>query len=186
MKSLSVIQTLSKIGKIFSNIINVCCVVGIVGCICGLISVPFADKGIFKIGGTSVYGLIFAGEKIDSYQVYTVLAGVLIFCIGEYIVSRFSKRYFKNELEAGTPFTLDGANELMRLGIITICVPIGAIVLSEIVCAVITNIAGFGEAIDFDGYDSVAIGVMFIFMSVICRCGAEALNEKANEAEQGS
>ena len=33
--------------------------------------------------------------------------------------------YFKNELADGNPFTLRGAKELMRLGILTIAIPLG-------------------------------------------------------------
>lgn len=178
MKSLNVIQTVSKIGKILSEIINVLCTVGIVATIVGMVSLPFAEKGLFKIGGVSVYGLIFSNEEINSFEPYVVLVGVMILCIGEFIVSHFSKKYFANELKAGTPFTQEGANELLKLGIITICVPIGAIVLSEIVCSIIIEFVGGGEVIDIEDFSTVSIGVMFIFLSLLCRYGSDVLKEK--------
>lgn len=30
------------------------------------------------------------------------------------------------------------------------------------------------EKLSLDGFDSVMLGVLFIFMSLLCRCGAEA------------
>ena len=38
MNTLKTIQTLSKIGKILSKIVYICCVVGFCGCIVGIIS----------------------------------------------------------------------------------------------------------------------------------------------------
>lgn len=39
MKTLDVIQTLSKIGKALSTIVHICCVIGAVGCAIGMVSI---------------------------------------------------------------------------------------------------------------------------------------------------
>ena len=62
-----------------------------------------------------------------------LIAGI---CAGEAVLSKFAEHYFKRELADGTPFNLGGAKELMRLGIFTICIPIGTQIIAEIVYAV--------------------------------------------------
>ena len=48
------------------------------------------------------------------------------------IPSMFSEIHFRNTLEDGTPFTQRGARELRRLGIMTMVIPTGCMVLAEI------------------------------------------------------
>lgn len=175
MKTLKIIQTLSQMGRILSKIICVCCIIGVVGCVVGMVSLPFADTGIIKIGGMTVYGLIvnYAGIQLNS--LYPLLTGAMIVCIGQAITAKFAENYFKHELATGTPFTVAGAKELLRLGIITVCVPLGALILSQISSGIMAAIIDCGENFKLDNGDSVVLGVMFIVMSLICKCGAELL-----------
>ena len=181
MKALNTIQTLSKIGKILSKIIYICCIIGAVGCAVGMVSLPFADTEILKIGGVTIHGLIINRAGIELENLYPLLSGTLIVCVGEAVTAKFAKKYFTHELDAGTPFTTDGAKELFRLGVLTICVPLGALILAQIVSGVVAEFIGCGEAFKLDGGDSVALGVMFIGMSLLCQYGAE-LGEK-NKSE---
>lgn len=172
MKSLNIIQTLAKIAKVFTKVLYICCIVGIVGCAVGMISIPFGDTGIIKIGGVSVYGLI-ANETGGSLtHLYPTLAGAVIVCIGQMITAKYSEKYLTNELSAGTPFTKNGANELLRLGIITAAVPLGAGILAQIVSKVIAKAVECGEVFELDAPESVAIGLLMIVMSLLCSYGA--------------
>lgn len=146
MKSLQTIQILSKIGKVLSKIAFVFSIIGAVGCAGGMASLPFGDSGIFKIGGVTIHGLIDNRAGIDIESLYPMMAGAMIVCIGEVVLAKFSEKYFAHELAAGTPFTADGAKEMLRLGILTICVPLGALILSRIVSGVIADVIGCGEA----------------------------------------
>lgn len=78
---------------------------------------------------------------------------------------------------AGTPFTQDGAAELMRLGILTISISLGCAVVADIVQGIISGlINGVADAatdICFDHDGAVVLGIMFIVVSVLCRYGAE-------------
>lgn len=85
MKSLNIIQALAKIGKVLSKIVYICCIVGVVGCIVGLVSLPFAEQGIFKIGGVSIHGLIVNNAGIDLTALYPAMTGAMILCIGQVI-----------------------------------------------------------------------------------------------------
>lgn len=173
MKTLNTIQRLFKIGKVLSRIVYIFCIVGAVGCAAGMICLPFGDMEVFKIGGVTIHGLIGNDSEIDLNSLYAPLAGAMLICIGQAVAAKFSEKYFARELTAGTPFTLAGAKELFRLGIITICVPLGTQTLAEIVTAIITKLVKCGEAFDIGSIESVTLGVMFIVMSLLCRYGAE-------------
>jgi len=50
MNTLKTIQTLSKIGKILSKIVYICCEVGFCGCIVGIISLGCAELTVMEEG----------------------------------------------------------------------------------------------------------------------------------------
>lgn len=181
MKTLKTIQTLSKIGKVFSKIVYICCLIGAIGCAVGMASLPFADADVLKIGGVTIHGLIVNRAGIDLASLYPLMSGALLVCVGEAVTAKFAEKYFTHELAAGTPFTTDGAKELLRLGILTICVPLGTLILAQIVSGVIAEIIGCGEVFKLDGDGSVTLGVMFIFMSLLCKYGAELREKSADD-----
>lgn len=173
MKTLNTIQTLSKIGKVLSKICYIFCLIGAIGCAVGLVSLPFADQGIFKIGGVSIHGLIVNRVGIDLTSLYPAITGAMIVCIGQTVTAKFAERYFSHELTAGTPFTQDGAKEMLRLGILTICIPLGCLILAEIVSGILAGFLNCDDLLKLENGGSVALGVMFIVISVLCRYGAE-------------
>lgn len=173
METLNIIQILAKMGKVLSKIVYIFAIIGVVGCIVGMLGLPFSDRELLKIGGVTIHSFIVNKVGIDLGYLYPLLSGALIVCIGEAVTAKFAGTYFEHEISAGTPFTTSGANELLKLGIITICVPLGTIILSQIVSAIIVEFIGCGETFKIEDGDSVALGVMFIVMSLLCRYGAE-------------
>ena len=115
MSILKTIQTLSKIGRILSKIVYICCVVGFCGCIVGIISLGLGGE-VFKLGGVTIHSIIESHSHTSMPTLYTAMAFGLVLCAAEAVLSKFSEIYFKNELADGTPFTMRGAKELMRLG----------------------------------------------------------------------
>lgn len=177
METLKTIQTFSKIGRILSKIIFVCAIIGIVGCVVGMVSLPFADTGMIKIGGVTIHGLIVNRAGIDLNSLYPAMSAILVVSIGQAVTANFAEKYFANELLAETPFTMEGAKELLRLGIITISVPLGTLILAQIASAVIAGFLECGNVFDLEGGDSIALGVMFILMSFLCKYGAERVEK---------
>ena len=173
MKTIETIQTLSKIGKVLSKIIYICCIIGAVGCAVGLVSFPFADQGVFKIGGVSIHGLIVNTAGIDLTSLYPALTGGMILCIGQMVLAKNAENYFAHELAAGTPFTQNGAKEMLRLGILTICIPLGCLILAEIVSGILAGFLNCDDLLKIENGGSVTLGVMFIVMSLLCKYGAE-------------
>ena len=177
MKSLSVIQRLSKIGKILSKIAFIFSVIGFCGCIAGLLSLCFGGGSLIKIGGISLHGLIPKEYGCNIGSITAALSSRLIVCAGEAVLAKFAELYFKNELKAETPFTMVGAKELLRLGILTIAIPTGCAVSGSIVEGIIVGFMKVEQAttIDmyFDNAASIVTGIMFILGSLLCRYGAE-------------
>lgn len=66
----------------------------------------------------------------------------------------------------------------MRLGILTICVPLGTLIVAQIVSSIMAAWLGCGETFKLDEGDSVALGVMFIVLSLVCKYGAESGSEQ--------
>lgn len=183
MKSLNTIQTLSKIGRILSRIAFILAVVGFCGCIAGVLSLSLGAGNLIKLGGVTLHGLIPEEYGYNIKSIVAVLSGWVIVCAGEAFVARFAESYFRNELKVGTPFTLAGAKELMRLGILTLAVPTGCSVVGSIVEGIVI---GFMKTerdstfdMHFDNGSSIALGVMFLVISLLCRYGAE-LHEGRN------
>ena len=182
MKTLNTIQTISKVGKILSRIVFICCLVGGIGCIAGIIGLALIPDG-FKLGGVTIHSIIESSAEVTAGTCYAAMAVGLVLCAGEAVLSRFAVNYFKNELAAGTPFTLAGAKEMIRLGILAICIPAGTSIVAAIVYAVMRQIFGNVAELDLGNYVSIGLGIMFIVTGLICRYGAEVTGDNGGSEQ---
>lgn len=172
MKTLKTIQTLSKVAKILSTIVFVCSIIGCVSCIIGAVCLG-AGGAILQAGGYDFAKLIqeSSGKTIET--LYATMACSVILCAGEIAISKFAQLYFKHELEAGTPFTLSGAKEMMRLGIIIVSVSIGTTIVAAIVYAIIKAVNANVGKYDVGNYSSIMTGIVFMIISLLLKHGAE-------------
>lgn len=177
MKSLKAIQVLSKIGMILSKIVFICCCVGFGCCI---ISVPFlaGSAEILNFGDFTLHGLIEkeAGMSLGSMCSAIVIGAIACAC--EAVLAKFAEVYFKRELRAGTPFTLGGAKELLRLGILALAIPAGYSVIATVWQTIAVRIFENVEKVSTGSLGSFSFGVMFIIGSLLCRYGAELAEKK--------
>ena len=172
MKTLHTIQKLWKIGKILSTILFIFCIIGFCGSIAGILSMALGAPAL-KIGDITLKSILRVQAGVAADTVYAIMAAGMILCAGEAVLAKFAEHYFRRALADGTPFDLGGAKELLRLGILAICIPIGTQMLAEIVCAAMEQTLQSAAPFPFDSSASAAIGVMFIVMSLVCRYGAE-------------
>ena len=179
MNTLKAIQTLAKIGKIFSRIIYICCIVGFCGCIVGIVSLAIGAE-TFKLGGVTVHSMIENKAGMNLPTLYASMAVGLLFCAAEAVLCKFAEIYFKNELADGNPFTLRGAKELLRLGILTIAIPLGTVIVCSIGVSIADNIYPSINKLAIGEFSSVGLGVMMIVLSLFCRYGAEVCDGKAS------
>ena len=179
MSSLDKIQKLSKLGKILCSIVFVFCVIGIIGSVVGI---AFLAAGVdaIHIEGVTLKSIVQtnSGTSIGTANIYMVVA--IILCSGEAVIAKFAEHYFKGELLDGTPFNMERAKELTRLGIITI----GVSIVTEMVAAIVYEIMSFifvnTDSLEIGNWGSVGIGITFIIVSLICRYGAERGREQQN------
>lgn len=172
MKTLNTIQKLSKIGKVLSKIVFIFCIVGFCGCIVGILSMALGAPTL-KNGGVTLESMLNTEADVTIGTVYAAMATGMILCAGEAVLAQFAEHYFKRELADGTPFSFGGAKEMQRLGILTICIPIGTQIVAEIVYAVMEQTMRGVAPLRLDNAGSIALGVMFLVVSLICKYGAE-------------
>lgn len=177
MKSIKTIQTFFKTANVLSQIAFIFSVIGFCGCAAGILSLGLGNGGLIKIGGITLHGLISNDLGYNTKSITAMLSGWAVVCAGEAVLSKFAEICFKNELSAGTPFTFSGAKELMRLGILALAVPTGCAVLGGIVEGVIAGFMNVEKIAAADMYidnsANLALGIMFIVISLLCRYGAE-------------
>ena len=172
MKTLVTIQKLVRLGKILSKIVFTCCIIGICGCVAGIISLA-AGLETLRIGSVTLGGLVEKSAEMSMGSFYAAMAVGIILCTGEAVLSKFALLYFRHELEDGTPFTLEGAKEMFRLGVLTVCIPFGSLLLAVITHGVLAQYLPDVAELKLDCDGSFALGVMFILTSLICKYGAE-------------
>ena len=117
MKTLNIIQKLSKIGKVLSKIMFIFCIIGFCGCIVGIFSMALGAETL-KFGGVTLESILNTEAEVTIGTVYAAMAAGMILCAGEAVLAKFAEHYFKRELADGTPFTFAGAKEMQRLGIL--------------------------------------------------------------------
>lgn len=179
MKSLTIIQTIAKIGRILSKIIEICCIVSFCICIVNLITCAALNGETFKLGGVTILSMLESRAQMNLPTVVACFAVGAAFSAAYAVLGKKAESYFKNELADGTPFTLRGANELMRLGILTAAVSVGTAILCAIGVAAASHFVPEIQEISFEEYSAVGVGLAMIVLSLFCRCGAEQLEEKA-------
>lgn len=171
-KTLNTIQIISKIAKILSTVLYVCSLVGAILCAVGIISLRFFPEG-FKIGGTTIQGIIDETGSLSTQDLYIGMTTFLIVLAGEAAVCKIAETFFKNELKAGTPFTFEGAKELLRFGICAMVIPAAASLISQIVCRILFPGGTDALTSEFSVSSTMVIGAMLLAISLLCRHGAE-------------
>jgi len=164
-KTLETIQKVSNVLKILSKIGYILCDVFAIICLACLALAIFVPQ------------VATAGIPIETIYSYTVCGFIML--AGESILSRFSFKYFKHELEAGTPFTFEGAKELKKLGIRTIVIPLVTYIITAIAYAIIASTYAGVDQMEFDTEISIGLGIGYIIMALICKYGAEIQTAEA-------
>lgn len=180
-KSLKTVQTICKVCKVLAEIAFVMFVV-IVALM--LVAAIFTGTGkmdaLLSSGGVVLDDMLQQTGVTQDYMV-AVLVCMTIIIAAEAVVAKFINVYFKHELKAGTPFTFEGAKEMLRLGIITIAVPVGASLAATIVFDIMA--AGSGLDSEFNFEISLGLGLMFLTLSPLLKHGTE-LRLRAKNAEE--
>lgn len=179
-KSLKTVQTVCKVCKVLAEIAFVLLVVGAVLMLaCGIFIGAGKMDALLSSGALVLDEMLQQSGATQEY-VTAVFVCLTIIIAAEAVVAKFINVYFKHELKAGTPFTFEGAKEMLRLGIITIAVPSAASVISAIYLTVVTADSGDWN---FSVKISLGLGLMFLALSPLLKHGTE-LRLRAQYAEE--
>ena len=109
-----------------------------------------------------------------------VLLADAILALTDGTLLAFALAYFKAEQADGTPFTHRGADQIRRLGIRTIVLPLVAAIVVAVICAAFDLPQG---SVEWSNLTSIGLGIALILVSLIFRYGAEleARNASGNE-----
>ena len=188
MKNLRTVQVLAGIGRVLSKIVFVFSIVGASLCAAGIVSFALLGDGGLKIGGVTLRAFIEKEAGLSAAETYAAMGTGLVFLVAEIIVSAMAVRYFRHELEAGTPFTAPLARELAqgthRPGVgryirhritpfLHICAGLGASIICGIALSVMKVVGQTANNVSYGGSFSAGIGIAMIVVSVICDYGAE-------------
>lgn len=176
MKSLQSIQKAFHVIRVLTTVARVLCVVGLCLCVLGILC-----AGVVQNGG-HVFGLL--GEPLvpfsteaDLHTTLVRLACTGIVLLAHVILLAFAGSYLKAEQADGTPFTKRGAQQLNRLGIRCIYIPIVAAALA----AGLSVWQGVKLTADLGNAPSLSTGIVLILAAMVFRYGAE-LERKAHAA----
>ncbi len=175
MKSLQFIQTATKVLKILSIVAAVFSFIGAGFSVLGG-AVLFAMPDLL---GPETMDMLMDMPEMSDFNTYdmaiTCFAGALI-AAAQGVLLMFAHAYFKRAEEDGTPFTHDGAKQLLTLGILSICIPIGSFLAAALFSAL------FGAEINLNNNVEISIGVAMLIVSRVYEYGA-TLADKVKQLE---
>ena len=171
MKSLATIQKMARTGKVLSKLVFILSLIAF-GFGAALL-ILFAQAGQTTLpDGINFAALLRMESNVTMEGLYAYFTVVLLFSAGEAVIAKFAEHYFKRELTDGTPFTQSGADELKRLGILTICISIGTQCVAAIILSLVLGEQGTAAS-SWSNAGQLFYGIAFLITSVIFRYGAE-------------
>lgn len=173
MKQLQTIQKTFHVFEILTKIAYICSIVGAAICAVGALCAFswYSGGQVFSLFGEPVT-IFSSGEGM--HQTLAALLSDMVLLIADIILLRFAHAYLKSEQAAGTPFTEAGAEQLQKLGIRCIWIPIVAIVIASAIAVSLD--AELPR--DISNLTSLTTGIALILAAMIFRYGA-ALEEAA-------
>lgn len=175
MNTLRVIQTIAKVFSIIFKVLFILCVVGSAGCAVGIITLACVSNSLI-VEGKTIQEIIETNANVSIGTLYAYMAAAMILVAAQAVLFKFAEAYLVHERQAGTPFTMAGSKELLRLGILSAAIPLGATILASIVYSILKatlpNVADY----NISNYGSLVVGLVLIVFSLVCRHGAETFN----------
>lgn len=175
MKASKIIQAIAVALRVVCIIMIVLYALAALGCVIGL-----AETAIFDQSGTVTELIVddfLDCGNLPMTELRVVLGGGIAVAVAEMLVCIFLSIYFKHELAAGTPFTFEGAKELLLVGIKALICFAAAMAICcfiRLIAVGSTDISSpETELLIFSGK-----GAEIILMSLLLRFGAE---EKENK-----
>ena len=176
-KALSNLLTVFKVAKIVAKVVFILCIIGCAGCVLGVL--------LLYMTGDLLVAEVFVEEGLSLPAAYLGCIVGAIVCAAEVVFAFLAERYFGNVLNAGTPFTFEGAKESFRLGIASIIISVATSAIAGITSLVflVFTTSAVAES-DVSVSFSISMGLFFLFLSLIFKHGAELKAASAEEPQQ--
>jgi len=172
-KTLKTVQTISKVCHILSSIAYVFSIIGMIGCGLGLVAEVIIGTDSIVINGVSIHSLIELNSNESMSTALLKMTIGLVSCIMLAINARLASKYFKCELEVGTPFDLGLAEQLKKLGIYTFVISILNSVFSGVIYEIFKHYYNDLGNLQINDFSSITLAIVFIVISFICKLGCE-------------
>lgn len=173
MKSLTTIQKTFHVFKILAKVAAILSFVWAGLCALGLLcgTVWYSGGTVIGADQAAMFSVTSTGGL---FQMIGVLLADLVFALTDGLLFLFAFRYFRQEQTDGTPFTRQGAEQIKRLGIRTIVMPLVAVILA----AVFYQIFGVQEPDSWSNLSSISMGIVLILASLVFRYGADLADQR--------
>ncbi len=174
-KNLNVVLAFAKVIRIVTKVLFILCIVGGSLALAGAISL-WAGVPFVSVNGEGISFNMFYPEVASVNEAAGEALIDAVICASEAVILGFTTVYFKNMLADKTPFTLSGAKEVLRLGILAVAIPTAC----SIACEIITDLLKLPSS-ELGVYEATTtVGILLIFLSFVFKYGAE-LEEKKNQ-----
>ena len=176
-KTLSNILTVFKVLGIIAKVVFILCIVGGAGCLLGLFMLPLAS--------TPFVADALAKAEIGLESSYFACIAGAVVCAGEAVFAFLAEKYCQSVQKEGTPFSIDGSKQCLRLGIASLIIAVATETALGIASGIVLL---FSESAaieaDIGGGISLTMGLFLLFLSMIFKYGAELRSSAAEKAEQ--
>ena len=162
MDSLQRVQKVAKVLHVLSIIAFVCSIVGLCLSVISSIAVIIWANDPEVINYFAQMDITYSFNNV----LCSCICGVVQSAAG-IAVYYYVKRFYKNELELGTPFNKDISKELKKLGIFRIVLSI------VMACVLAIIVACFNSKIDFSNISGIFVGIVYLIVACILNYGAE-------------
>lgn len=178
MKTIEKLKVVAKVVAVFSRIVLFLSIflliVSLVFFMIFLANAENAIKNEIKLSGIATS--ISSDEMLDLIMYFSAL---ILFFMKECFISNLYCRYFSVIKKVETPFNVEAATELKRIGITTLILPL----LFDVITAVLVFFATDGLfdnsiLMNYNPLPSIARGALLIYAQSISMCGAETIRDK--------
>ena len=177
MKSLKIIQVLAKIIWIICKVLFVIFIIGAAGCLLGISLFTLVQP--IKVNADQTVAQLLAEKGVNTAQAYAGMSAGLISCGGGIFLAKYTELFFKEELDAGTPFKHDIVKKMRKVALVNIIVSLGLSILCGIVVGVICAVNHIENNSDlFKIFSTIGFGLALLVISLFCEYGADLAEPK--------
>lgn len=175
MKSLNIIQTLAKIGRIICIVLFILGIIGAAGSVLGLSLFPIM-QGVIVAEPNKTLADYLLEKGIRLFDVYSSLAIAIAFSGLSIFLCKYTELLLNEQIKLGTPFDHSYVKKMRKYALISVI----TCVCVNILVAVILALVGFFTQTKFTynagSFSTIGWGIAILILSLFCEYGADLLH----------